>query len=412
MRILCSMEHFILLQTFSIFILCLVVGKAHCSVEGSSYFFYHGSAYPRDCKEVQEQCTTSATSGVYLIKPEGYEEAFEVYCDNEVNGGGWTVFQRRNSNNSVEFNRNFSDYRDGFGFLSGEFWLGTERLSFLTNQKRYELRIDMVNSAGSSFYVTYDLFRIGDEWSNYKLTSVGQYDGTADNFISKCQMNATSGSCAVTPPLSDCYDYFTSGFSDDGVYAIKPNGWTESPFQVYCNMSHDGGWTVLQRRVNGSVDFYRDWDDYKEGFGTPRHELWLGNEKLFLLTNQKNYKLRIDVINRDGVPYYMNYDLFRVDNENSNYQLALGNYAGNAGYDYMDYHRGHAFTTRDRDNDLHYYYNCAVRNRGSWWYNGCYDANLNGDYSSTSDTGVALYNRATDTHQYSLRYTQMKIRPV
>ena len=77
----------------------------------------------------------------------------------------------------------------------------------------------------------------------------------------------------------------------------------------------------------------------------------------------------------------------------------------------MAYYRNRAFTTRDQDNDL-YYYNCAVRNHGAWWYNGCYDANLNGDYNSAADTGVTLYNRDTRTYQYSLRYTQMKIRPV
>lgn len=88
----------------------------------------------------------------------------------------------------------------------------------------------------------------------------------------------------------------------------------------------------MQRRVNRSVSFTRNWDGYKDGFGIPDHELWLGNEKLSYMTNQQTFELRIDVIKEeDGAHWNMNYDLFRVDNEDSNYQLELGTYFGNAG---------------------------------------------------------------------------------
>ena len=49
------------------------------------------------------------------------------------------------------------------------------------------------------------------------------------------------------------------------------------------------------------------------------------------MTNQKNYKLRIDVTRTNGVNWYMNYDRFRVKSESNNYGLELGSYAGNAG---------------------------------------------------------------------------------
>ncbi|KAJ8035740.1 Fibrinogen-like protein A [Holothuria leucospilota] len=181
----------------------LLVSNVHSSAEGSTYFFYQQPAYPRDCQEVFEQCSTSTASGVYLIKPDGYDKAFEVYCDNQTDGGGWTVFQRRIEDNSAEFRRNFSEYRGGFGFLSTEFWLGNERLAFLTNQKRYQLRIDMTNSAGSSFYVTYNLFRISDDWGNYKITSVGQYGGTADTFFHRCPTNTIFGPCSCQGTCAD-----------------------------------------------------------------------------------------------------------------------------------------------------------------------------------------------------------------
>jgi ficolin len=46
------------------------------------------------------------------------------------------------------------------------------------------------------------------------------------------------------------------------------------------------GWTVIQRREDGSVDFYRDWKAYKTGFGELSGEFWMGNDKIYELTNQ------------------------------------------------------------------------------------------------------------------------------
>ena len=82
------------------------------------------------------------------------------------------VFQRR-VDGSVNFYRVWNEYKYGFGFLSQEFWLGNEKLSYLTNQKNYQLRIDLINSLGSSYYALYDIFRISNERNNYKLVSLG-----------------------------------------------------------------------------------------------------------------------------------------------------------------------------------------------------------------------------------------------
>ena len=51
------------------------------------------------------------------------------------------------------------------------------------------------------------------------------------------------------------------------MYTINPDG--GKPIRVLCDMTTDGGgWTVFQRRLDGSVDFFRDWKSYKEGFGS------------------------------------------------------------------------------------------------------------------------------------------------
>lgn len=89
---------------------------------------------------------------------------------------------------------------------------------------------------------------------------------------------------------------------------------------------------VFQRRVDGSEDFYRGWESYKDGFGSPNHELWLGNDKISTITNQRNYQLRIDLVDRNGSPYFAKYDLFRINDVTDNFRLvALGSYTGNAG---------------------------------------------------------------------------------
>ena len=81
----------------------------------------------------------------------------------------------------------------------------------------------------------------------------------------------------------DCKEAFGKGNRLSGVYTVNPDN--EIPFQVYCDMHTDGGgWTVFQRRMDGSVDFYRNWNDYVNGFGDLKGEFWLGLEKIYRLT--------------------------------------------------------------------------------------------------------------------------------
>ncbi|PIK51908.1 fibrinogen-like protein A [Apostichopus japonicus] len=78
---------------------------------------------------------------------------------------------------------------------------------------------------------------------------------------------------------------------------------------------------VFQRRIDGAVDFYRRWDDYKDGFGFLQREFWLGNDKLSYLTNQGDYELRIDLVSRNGNSYFAKYDLFRISDDISKYRM-------------------------------------------------------------------------------------------
>ena len=109
---------------------------------------------------------------------------------------------------------------------------------------------------------------------------------------------------------------------------VDPDG--KGAFEIFCNQIKDGeAWAVIQRRLDGSVDFYRRWEDYKRGFGDLRGEFWLGLEKISRLTNQKRQKLRIELEDFTGYSCYAEYDNFTVNGENDGYRLAsLGFYRG------------------------------------------------------------------------------------
>ncbi|KAJ8021482.1 Tenascin-R [Holothuria leucospilota] len=533
---------------FGYYVECSVAqtnSRGHSSVgsedhdQGSSYFFYQSPDHPRDCREVRDQCQSPVSNGVYLIKPDGYPQPFEVYCDNEIESGGWTVIQRR-IDGSLDFQRNWEDYQRGFGFPSSEVWVGNERLSFLTNQNVYELRVDMVLSNGTSFHVNYNSFRVSDEWSKFILTSMGNYTGDAGAVITFCPQNMLYGNCTCastcedpsgtlncqkscdqsegcvcqegfllkenecvhpsecgcysaeenrvipngetyvnaactekctcngdqlncdatyqcssdatcrveggvrqcycnegyegdgetcTPTFTDCNDVRAAGHTQDGVYTILPSGWSKSPFDVFCNMTIDGGnWIVFQRRNRGATSFYRNWDSYQSGFGDIRDEFWLGNDKLHYLTQQGTYELRVDFVSSSNSAKYAKYNRFRVDSAANKYRVTdIGTYSGNGG-DGMNNVEDENFSTHDQDYD-ELSYDCAEKHRSGWWHGGyyysysssycnlwrdgsyyrrCSESSLNGDYNGGNGQNIN-WNYSNYCH---IKYTEMKIRRI
>ena len=127
--------------------------------------------------------------------------------------------------------------------------------------------------------------------------------------------------------LKNCADIYKSGERKDGVYTIKPDNM--SALDVFCNQTTaGGGWTVFQKRQDGSVDFYLNWSDYKQGFGNLSGEFWLGLEKIYRLTSDDNNTMRVDLEDFEGNTAYAEYDMFGVMSENDKYKLILGNYSG------------------------------------------------------------------------------------
>ena len=176
----------------------------------------------------------------------------------------------------------------------------------------------------------------------------------------------------------NCYHAKLLGHEISGVYVIDPRDGLGS-FAVYCDMETDGGgWTVFQRRRDGSVDFDRTWNEYKQGFGNVWGEFWLGLDRIHRLS--VGVKLRVDLMSLDVKKVYALYEDFSVGDEASLYVLYFGSYNGTAG-DSLRYQdlKSMKFSTKDSDNDKHGS-NCAASNKGGWWYNRCHYANLNGLY--------------------------------
>ena len=126
-----------------------------------------------DCHELLQAGRTQ--SGVYTINPDGKNE-FEVFCDQKTNGGGWVVFQKR-FHGLVDFFRDWASYRVGFGNLTGEFWLGLDKIHRLTSLKRTILLVNLGDFNGASAHAMYDRFQVSSEENLFELHDLGKYSG-------------------------------------------------------------------------------------------------------------------------------------------------------------------------------------------------------------------------------------------
>ncbi|CAJ1081339.1 microfibril-associated glycoprotein 4-like [Xyrichtys novacula] len=213
----------------------------------------------------------------------------------------------------------------------------------------------------------------------------------------------------------DCSDIYNNDSSlSSGVYTIYPIGST-SAVQVYCDMDSEGGrWTVFQRRMDGSVNFYRPWDHYKIGFGTAAGEYWLGLENVFHLTLRKKYELLVDMEDFSGNKVFARYSSFSIDPETYGYRLQVSGFIDGGAGDSLRVHNGQKFSTFDKDQDT-WPNNCAKQFLGAFWYINCLDANPNGVYRWGADATLNAVGVEWETwkgNNYSLKSISMKIRPV
>ena len=163
-----------------------------------------------------------------------------------------------------------------------------------------------------------------------------------------CKDNATvlkkyCCDCQNLQAKRDCLEHKQVGVKVNGVYKIYQN--VLKIIQVYCDQTTDGGgWTVFQRRIDGSVDFFRDWENYKQGFGKPS----------------------------------VKYANFHITNAATKYTLHVNGFSGTLA-DVLKKSNRQKFSTFDSDNDSSYIHHCALECFGAWWFFGCFSTHLNGN---------------------------------
>ncbi|KAL9876649.1 serine-rich adhesin for platelets isoform X1 [Glossina fuscipes] len=216
-----------------------------------------------------------------------------------------------------------------------------------------------------------------------------------------------------------CVDLLNAGMKQSGVFYLQIRGTTYWFLKVFCEQEiAEGGWTVIQRRDDYGEpreNFNRDWADYKNGFGDPAKEFWLGNENIYMLTNNEDYVLRVELEDFEGNKRYAQYSHFKIHSEADYYKLEIDGYEGNAGDSLNDPWYGSnnsPFSTYNRDNDRSSL-NCASMLKGGWWWKSC-GRGLNGLYlhdpqDLTARQGIVWFRwRGWD---YTLKKAIMMIRP-
>eukprot|EP00079_Xenopus_tropicalis_P013214 XP_002941291.2 PREDICTED: angiopoietin-related protein 7-like [Xenopus tropicalis] len=158
---------------------CWVAAELQAQQAHPQAEFQHSRSCHTDCSSLYYNGIDR--SGIYTIELAAGGIPTDVLCDMETDGGGWTIIQSR-QDGSVGFNRTWAEYKEGFGHLNGEFWLGNENIYRITSRGDYSLRIDMEDWDGNHKYAMYRSFSIEDEGNHYRLNVEGFSGTTEDSF--------------------------------------------------------------------------------------------------------------------------------------------------------------------------------------------------------------------------------------
>jgi len=163
---------------------------------------------------------------------------------------------------------------------------------------------------------------------------------------------------------------------------------------------------MIHQHLGYSFDWNRNWEEYKDGFGSIDADFWLGLEKVHLLTSSQPYRLRVEMQHRStNLWYSAEYWSFKIGADK--YRLDVSGYSGDDGNSLQNHgdwngnllfgnylHDGMKFTTKDQDNDPAII-NCAPTRGGGWWYNSCYWACLtcSGNHYEWKDKTLLVNSR-------------------
>ncbi|XP_060658614.1 ficolin-1-like [Drosophila nasuta] len=162
--------------------------------------------------------------GVHQLNVSGVG-VFDVLCDSQLAGPGWIVIQQRVGGDE-NFIRDWATYRNGFGSLESDFFLGLEKIHRITSLQRYELYIHLVAVNGSTYNARYDDFKISDEDHRYAL-SLGKFSGT---IVWDAMRDSENMKFLTYDSENDEYDDY---FSCSDLYE---SGWWFKPC-AHCNLN-------------------------------------------------------------------------------------------------------------------------------------------------------------------------------
>ncbi|PIK61436.1 putative IgGFc-binding protein-like [Apostichopus japonicus] len=325
---------------------------------GSSYFVFQQPEYPRDCKEVLNTCSsTQNTSGVYLIKPDGYPEPFEAYCDNEFNIGGWTmngaisISSVGTYGGTAECITSLVDlllHDSQSPFLESQLeWCPTNEIfsnetcertcddpdTCISSTSRTEL--EKCVCVERRVFVNSGCTR-RSHCSNNQLIEEESYhcsdDATCDvrDGVRRCYcIDGYEGdgvTCTRKAVPKDCQELYVDG-SSDGVYTIYPDGWP-SGIQVYCEMESNG--------EEGRDDQAPLLISIVPGLSTRPDlnilEVIIGSVMItYTQLPTKKIQSRIDLTDSSSSSYYALYSSFSISDDADKYRLSIGSYSGNTG---------------------------------------------------------------------------------
>lgn len=106
----------------------------------------------------------------------------EMWCEMNIDNGGWIVFQQR-VDGSTNFYRGWTEYENGFGDISTNFYLGNYYLHEIVQSGDYELRIELEDQNGVLGYASYTNFIIGGPSTFYTLEVSGFFGNATDCLV-------------------------------------------------------------------------------------------------------------------------------------------------------------------------------------------------------------------------------------
>uniref|UniRef100_A0A1I8Q2Z1 Fibrinogen C-terminal domain-containing protein n=1 Tax=Stomoxys calcitrans TaxID=35570 RepID=A0A1I8Q2Z1_STOCA len=292
-----------------------------------------------------------------------------------------------------------------------------DMLKQIQGQDKQQLeKVKIKNLADSGNEATHMPFSTTELTSQNEAETIFRYDIQEKDEPKMCKLNSKGNLICSDLLLPTMCSDSNSLNCVNSQCRVKNSIYGSKSFWISC----DGEWTVIQRRINGSVNFYRKWNDYKNGFGDLDGEFWLGLDKLHSLTTIHGpVELYVEMKDFHDVWKFATYDSFSIDNEANKYFMNdPGIYFGNAG-DSLRYSQREKFSTYDSDNDSNNSINCASLREGAWWYFRCNTSdpysNLNGRYYETGlppddKTYTGICWKTFHGGNNSMKFVQMKIR--